>query len=53
VTARAQAEFVQLKMSLESLASWELAPADWAHLPMHFTEGGNEAQARLMAQALQ
>jgi len=52
VTAKAQAEFLQLKKSLDSLASWELAPASWADLPMHFSEGGSEAQARLIAQAL-
>lgn len=53
VTAKAQAEFLQLKKSLDSLVSWELAPASWADLPMHFTEGGNEAQARVIAQSLQ
>jgi len=53
LSAKAQAEFLQLKKSLDSLASWELAPATWADLPMHFTESGTEAQARAIAQALQ
>ncbi len=53
VTAKAQAEFQQLKSLLSNLASWDLAPSDWDRLMMHFTEAGNESQAQAMVQALQ
>ncbi|VVB56897.1 Uncharacterised protein [uncultured archaeon] len=53
VSAKAQAEFMQLKSLLNNLASWDLAPADWDRLAMHFTEAGNEQQAQAVVQALQ
>jgi hypothetical protein len=52
VTAKAQAEFLQLKKALNELASWDLAPSGWDRLLMHFTEGGSEQQAQSLAQAL-
>ena len=53
VTAKAQAEFLQLKKALNELASWDLAPSGWDRLRMHFSEGGSEQQARSLVQALQ
>ncbi len=52
VTAKAQAEFIQLKKALNELASWDLAPSGWDRLIMHFTESGSEQQAQSLAQAL-
>lgn len=50
---KAVAEYQALKRSLNELASWELSGSGFDTLPMMFTEGGNEQQARALAQALQ
>ena len=53
ISDKAVAEYQALKRSLNELASWELSGAGFDTLPMMFTEGGNEQQARSLAQALQ
>jgi hypothetical protein len=52
ISSQAISEFLQLKKALNELVSWELAPSTWDHLPMHFTEGGDEKQAQVFSQAL-
>ena len=50
---KAVAEYQALKRSLNELSSWELSGSGYDTCPMMFSEGGNEQQARSLAQALQ